>query len=149
MKIKDVYKTITQQANILPMTTPFPQIQEIFQNINPIHRSIYVINEQKQLQGCISLWRFLKLVAVIGGNANQVNLPPSLRELMNGDTHDLTAGMIMHNTPAVTLEDSIEVGLHYMLINRLEELPVIDKQGVVIGDLNVFEIMNHIQPKNH
>ncbi|PTM59036.1 CBS domain-containing protein [Desmospora activa] len=145
MKVKNVYKTITQQVNILPMTTPFQQIQQIFQEMHPIHRSVYVINEQKQLQGCITLWRYLKLIAVKNGNIDQVNFSPSLKETISKNRQELTASMIMHNTPAVTLEDSIEVGLHYMLINRLEELPVVDKQGVVIGDLNVFEIIRHIQ----
>lgn len=144
MKVKEVYQTVTQQANILPITTPFPKIQEIFQELHPIHRSLYVVNDTNQLQGCITIWRFLKLVAVKTGNADQVNLSPSLRELLQYATKDLTAGMIMHNTPAVTLDDSLEVGLQYMLINRLEELPVVDRNGIVIGDLNVYEIMRHI-----
>ncbi|MDR6224092.1 CBS domain-containing protein [Desmospora profundinema] len=144
MKVKAVYQTVTKQANILPITTPFHKIQEVFEELHPIHRSIYVVNEQNQLQGCITIWRFLKLVAIKTANADQVNLSPSLRELSECNPQKLTAGMMMHNTPSVTLEDSLEVGLQYMIINRLEELPVVDRQGVVIGDLNVFEIMRHI-----
>lgn len=51
---------------------------------------------------------------------------------------------VMHSPISITLEQSFSEAIQLMLRHGYEEIAVVDNEGKVIGDLNAFEMMNHI-----
>ncbi|MEW6458705.1 MAG: CBS domain-containing protein [Bacillota bacterium] len=45
---------------------------------------------------------------------------------------------------SVTKETKLEAALEKMLARGVSELPVVDADGRVIGDLNAFELLKHM-----
>ncbi|WP_078555953.1 CBS domain-containing protein [Bacillus alkalicellulosilyticus] len=110
-----------------------------------IHRSVYVLDNQKNLVGIITLSELMKIFAVLKGITTPNAM--SIYRLYNFISEDTKAEHIMCSPVSVKLMDTLEEAFELMLIHDLQELPVVDEKNSVIGDLNVFELLRVINDK--
>ena len=104
---------------------------------DPQTRVIYVVDKKSKLLGTIDIKMLLKYflpqifgVDVMGEGA--------LESLHGEKVKDLIA-----DTPVyVTEEDDLESAVKLMVENDLDELPVVDENLIIIGELNILEILS-------
>ncbi|MCD8508650.1 MAG: CBS domain-containing protein [Bacillus sp. (in: Bacteria)] len=141
-KVKDVYTQITKSPSIIAETTNIKEIKGLFKKAAPIKRSLYVVDSKGELAGIITIEDLLKAISV-QKNAHQ-NVSINKRSLYLYVSQETLAKDIMRSIVSVTLEDNLEDALNKMVQHDLDELPVIDGDRKVIGDLNAYEIITEI-----
>jgi len=106
---------------------------------DPRTRSAYVVDDRRRLLGMIGLEQMLTAIesslslfdkerpSVIRGGKRGV-LPFSVEEYMV-------------NPVTVYQDDKLITALRKMIDNSMEDLPVVDDDGVLLGELNGFEIL--------
>ncbi|MCD6370535.1 MAG: CBS domain-containing protein [Thermoplasmata archaeon] len=135
MKVKDIRNFITQEASIVGEDEDLLKIAEEMVR-DPKTRTVYVVNKENKLAGVIPvielvqylyseyipqeyiLYRFPVLLSGTP-KAKDIMLPP----VYVHDDEDITSAFIK------------------MFKNNLKELPVVDEEMHVIGDLNILEMI--------
>lgn len=140
--VKEVYTQITKAPSIIDENTNITEVKELFKKAAPIKRSLYVNNGKGKLAGIITIEDLLKAISV-QKNAHQ-NVAVTKRSLYLYVSKETTAKDIMRGIVSVSLDDNLEDALNKMVKHDLDELPVIDGDGKVIGDLNAYEIITEI-----
>ncbi|RKX91318.1 MAG: hypothetical protein DRP59_08115, partial [Spirochaetes bacterium] len=108
---------------------------------DPLSRSIYVVNDDGKLAGIVSTLMLLKVTHYLQGK----------KTVMKDDIFNAvriakaeTIKDIMH-PPIYVYEDTKILDVLEMLSREnIQELPVVDKDKRVIGDLNCLEILKRI-----
>lgn len=93
--------------------------------------------------GIITVKELLKVLVVreeISGGK-----PLSTGQLFLYVSKNTTASDIMSSPISVKKSDSLEKALDKFVNYGLEELPVIDENGVIIGDLDAYELLQKIE----
>lgn len=109
----------------------------------PISRCAYVIDDDKKIVGMITLKKMMRYVAVkkaLTGRRKQY----SVSKLFEYTAPDLVARTIMVPPVFVELDHSIETAFQLLLDHDLEEAAVVNKDGRVVGDLNIYEVLQEI-----
>ena len=135
MKVKDIRNFVTQEASIVGEDDDLLKIAEEMVS-DPKTRTVYVVNKENKLVGVIPvielvqylyseyipqeymLYRFPVLLSDTP-KAKDIMLPP----VYVHDDEDITSAFIK------------------MFKNNLKELPVVDEEMHVIGDLNILEMI--------
>ncbi len=136
VKVKQARELITPHPSIIGANAPAVQAAEAILR-DPQTRAIYVVDRESKLIGMIDIRRLLKHflpqmfgVDVMGEGA--------LESLHGEKAKDLIA-----DTPIyVSEEDDLESAVKLMVENELDELPVVDKNLIIIGELNILEILS-------
>ncbi len=135
MKVKEVYQSVTEKAELVREDDSLPAvIQKVSRD--PKSRSVYVVNEKEELVGIIDIRDLLR---VAGTKYLQ-------RETMTVISY-LTAQKaadIMQPPVSVSPEDDIQEALRLTVQHDLKDLPVVEG-GKVVGDLNCFEILLNVK----
>jgi len=134
--VREVYRLVVTNPIVV---TKDMHLHEVIDRIlsDPRTRSAYVVDEKRRLIGMIGLKQMLSAI--------EGSLSLSQK---NGDA----AGHRARNVPSlaedcisepVTIceDDQLSTALKRMLRHNLEDLPVVDQDGVLIGELNGFEIL--------
>lgn len=139
-KVGDVYRLITCQPKIVREDAPFSAVVEAMTTGSPVGRSVYVVDAEGRLKGIVGLVDVLKGVAVRQGiplNGNSFKSPFKLLQYSAA----ARAGDLMRPPLSVTVEVSFQAAMEKMVARSVTELPVVDAEGRVIGDLNAFELL--------
>lgn len=137
LTVKDVCSTIT----IKPPTVDLDATISVVVNelvANPMARSVYVLGPRGKVRGVIPVIYLLKIFGydfygLIGAGSQFA------REV--GVLSGRTAREIMLEPLTVQLETTLEDALKLMVENEIQEVPVVDSEGNISGDLNSLEIL--------
>jgi CBS-domain-containing membrane protein len=106
---------------------------------NPLSRKVYVVDQQQKLQGVVDADTLLKLVGHRVGVEKNAGL--SIIGFLK-DTLKENAIDFMHKVRPVTRETKLTAALQMMLDDHVADLPVVDSEGKVIGELISIEMMS-------
>ncbi len=138
--VKEIYKTFTVKPLILHENA---NIEEIIQLLlqNPKSRSVYIVDKENRLTGIISTLIIMKATHIIKGKKTILK-----EDVFNAMkiSKAKTAKDIMHLPIYVYETDKILDVLEKMSNENIQELPVIDKEKHVLGDLNCLEILKRV-----
>jgi len=135
MKVKDIRNFVTQEASIVGEDDDLLKIAEEMVS-DPKTRTVYVVNKENKLVGVIPVielvqylyseyipqeYMLYRFPVLLSGTpkAKDIMLPP----VYVHDDEDITSAFIK------------------MFKNNLKELPVVDEEMHVIGDLNILEMI--------
>ncbi|MCD6427049.1 MAG: CBS domain-containing protein [Caldisericaceae bacterium] len=137
MKVKDVHKYITIEPPVVKEDTPIKEVIKALLK-DPRSRSVYVVNEKEVLTGIIPTSTVIKATHILKGK----------KTLRKEDAFDAlkismakVAKDIMHPPVYVFEDEDIKDVLEEMVVGEYQELPVVNRQKKVIGDLNCLEII--------
>jgi len=136
MKIKDCYKQLTPDVDLVAQDDDLKTIIEKIRK-NPISRSIYVVDTDKKLVGNIYMRDIIRVIGLQYLQEDAFILVKAAREL--------TAGDLMRRPVSVSLTDTIDDALKIAVRNEYNDLPVVDENKCVIGELNCFEMLDNVK----
>ncbi|HAA82258.1 MAG: CBS domain containing protein [Thermotoga sp. 47_83] len=136
MKVKDVCKLISLKPTVVEEDTP---IEEIVDRIleDPVTRTVYVARDNK-LVGMIAVMHLLKVSGFhfFGFIPKEELIRSSMKRLIAKN-----ASEIMLDPVYVHMDTTLEEALKLMIDNNIQEMPVVDEKGEIVGDLNSLEIL--------
>jgi len=109
----------------------------------PICRTAYVINDAQQIVGQITLRKIMNYVAIVKALTGHKQF--SIHKLFKFISPDLAAEEIMEPAVVVKMDDSLETAFEIMMDKNVEEAAVVDEHGTVVGDLNIYEVLEKIE----
>ncbi len=140
VRVKDVYKTLTKEPPVLKADDPLKAVVHILLK-DPRYKSVFVVDDTGRLIGIVSTLIFLKVSHYLYGK----------RSVMKDDVFNAIksakakkVGDIMHPPVFVYEETKILDVLEMISRENIQELPVVDGEGKVIGDLNCLEILKRV-----
>ncbi len=134
MKVRDVFQTITEGADLVHENDSIPRvIRRVSEDFRT--RAVFVLNDKEELVGIISV---RDLMRVAGARYLQQDTRTVLPYLTAA-----TAGDIMQAPYSVSPEDEIQDALRLAVEHDLKDIPVVE-EGKVMGDLNCFEILLNV-----
>ncbi len=138
--VKDVRNKITKPL-IISEDNLIEKIADKFLE-SPINRTIYVVNDNEKYSGYIKLTNFLELILVdmvdTSFYKNLIDDPYSLGKLF---TIKRAKDLMRTENICVKDDDNLEKVVTIMNNYSLQELPVIDNENRIIGDINIHEII--------
>jgi CBS domain-containing protein len=105
----------------------------------PLSQKVYVVDEEKRLLGTITMQNILRRVGYIYGVREKgiASFFKFLRDVMQDNVEDF-----MEKEPVkVTKKDKILDALKLMVEHNLNNLPVVDENNVLIGELDAVEVL--------
>ena len=134
--VKEVYRLIVTHPIVVKRGMG---LQDVVDRVlaDPRTRSAYVVDGKRKILGMIGLTQML---AAVHGS---LSLFEKGRQLPKPKRTPLPFSVEEYMVKAVTVseDDRLLTALQKMIKNGLEDLPVVDEQGVLIGELNGFEIL--------
>ena len=138
--VKEVYTSLTKEPPLIGSDALLKDAIRVLLK-DPLSRSIYVVNDDGKLAGIVSTLMLLKVTHYLQGK----------KTVMKDDIFNAvriakaeTIKDIMH-PPIYVYEDTKILDVLEMLSREnIQELPVVDKDKRVIGDLNCLEILKRI-----
>jgi len=143
-KIKEVYKDITTTAAIIHEEQSLEAARKKLIE-NPISRVVYVVDNENQLTGIISIKDILRTIGIKEGIALKRVSVETLYQFVSKET---VVKDVMHPPISITLDKRFPEAIQMMLSYGYEEIAVVDNEGKVIGDLNAFEIISNMTIEN-
>jgi Mg/Co/Ni transporter MgtE len=138
--VKDVRNKITKPL-IISEDNLIEKIADKFLE-SPINRTIYVVNDDEKYSGYIKLTNFLEFILVdmvdTSFYKNLIDDPYSLGKLF---TIKRAKDLMRTENICVKDDDNLEKVVTIMNNYSLQELPVIDNENRIIGDINIHEII--------
>lgn len=107
--------------------------------INPVSQRVYVVDKKGKLAGAITMQTLLREVGHRIGARKQGMV--SFLRFLNNVLKDDVDGFMEKKPTAVTKEDSLIEATRLMVEKGLNNLPVVDTDGKLIGELNGLEIL--------
>ena len=137
MRVRDIRHLIIEKPTLVredaALDTLFPKILQ-----DPRTRHIYVVNDNRILVGSIRLNGLVEYLFPLMLTKSSFNLASRLLKNFNarvaGDIMNRHPSFVMEQTP---IPDMVAI-MHRDLAN---ELPVVDDQKRVIGEVNAFELI--------
>ncbi|HID96017.1 MAG TPA: CBS domain-containing protein [Candidatus Latescibacteria bacterium] len=136
LRVYNARRLITETPTTV---TPDESLEELVLAIteDPKTRSLFVVDGQKRLKGVITLKDIVRAIFseltemdLLGYSAVKATLSRRASDLIEGDNFVCTKD-----------EDTLESALTKMLDNGLEEIPVVDTDTRVIGELDLREML--------
>ncbi len=133
--VKDIRNWITKDASVVKEDTPLSKVaEEVIKD--PKTTAIYVTNKEDKLVGIIPVTELVQYLyyEYIPEDYILYNFPLII-------SREATAQDIMLPPVYVKDDDSITTAFQRMFNNRLNEVPVVDDDLHIIGDLNMLELI--------
>jgi CBS domain-containing protein len=104
---------------------------------DPRTRSAYVVDDRRRLLGMIGLNQMLKAIE------SSLSLFDKDRPVVRSKRGVLPFSVEEYMVKPATVyqDDKLITALRKMIDNSMEDLPVVDDDGVLLGELNGFEIL--------
>ena len=139
-RVKDIYQLLTCEAKTVNETASKQEVIKVMTSGSPLARSVYVVDNEGKLKGTIALGDVIKGIAVQKGLTPGSNDFKSIFKLFQYSPYGAARDM-MRPPVYATMNMKLQEALEIMIDSRLNELPVINDEGKVIGDLNAFELL--------
>ena len=135
IKVKNIRNLITQEASIVYENDTMLKVAEKIIE-DPKTRAVYVVNNEKKLVGIIPVMELVQYLyyEYIPQDYLLYRFPLIL-------SSEPKATEIMIPPVYVKDDDTLETAFKKMFKNNLKELPVVDNEMQVIGDLNILELI--------
>ena len=141
LTVGDVYQLITTEAKTIDENAPKQEAIEVMLSGASSAHSVYVINSIGKLRGVITIDDIIDSIAIrIGYIPKDLSLKTARKLLC---CQPLALQVIVRHL-YVTKESDLQTALKKMADNNLTDLPVVDEDGKIIGDLNAIEILKCI-----
>ncbi len=138
--VKEVYTSLTREPPLIRSNALLKEAIRVLLK-DPLSRSVYVVNDDSKLVGIVSTLMLLKVSHYLQGkktvmkddvfNAVRIAKAEKIKDIMH--------------PPLYVYEDTKILDVLEMLSREnIQELPVVDKDKRVIGDLNCLEILKRI-----
>ena len=134
--VSDVYDLIVKEPSIVKVDSKIRLVFDEFVK-NPVSRKVYVVDEDGKLIGAVTTETLLRLLGYRVG----------VREFAGHSLWRMFRDVLKENVdkvfikiPPVKQTDKLTKALQIMLDNRVNDLPVVDAEGKLIGELNSMEI---------
>jgi CBS domain-containing protein len=137
IKVKDVYELLVGKPAIVKDDAILKDAVEAM-TLNHISRKVYVTDSEGKLLGMISMETMLKKVGYRVGVREEGMI--SFFKFVTGIFKE-NVSEFMKDPISVTNENKVLDALKIMVENHLNDLPVIDDEGKIIGELNSLEIL--------
>lgn len=135
LRVGDIRKSITQNPTIAYETDSLVKVAEKIVE-DPKTRAVYVLNSQDELVGIIPVIELIQYIyyEYIPTEYITYRFPLAL-------SCEPKANDIMLPPVYVKDDDPIKIAFRKMFKENLKELPVVDDNMHVIGDLNILELI--------
>jgi CBS domain-containing protein len=134
--VEDVYELMVKDPATVKAGSKIHDVFDMFLQ-NPISRKVYVVDDEGKLMGAVTTETLLRLLGYRVGVREFANL--SLWKLVRDMLKEGVDG-VLEKVPPVKKTDKLTNALQIMVDRHFTDLPVIDEHGVLIGELNSFEI---------
>lgn len=138
--VKEVYTSLTKEPPLIRSNALLKEAIQVLLK-DPLSRSVYVVNDDSKLVGIVSTLMLLKVSHYLQGkktvmkddvfNAVRIVKAERIKDIMHPPLY------VYENTKILDV-------LEMLTRENIQELPVIDKDKRVIGDLNCLEILKRI-----
>ncbi len=135
LKVKNIRTMITQEASVVDEDANLIDVAEAIVD-DPKTRAVYVINKEKKLVGIIPVIELVQYLYY--DSIPQEYILYRFPVLLSSEPK---AKDIMLPPVWVKDDESITSAFVKMFKNNLKELPVVDDEMHVIGDLNILELI--------
>ncbi|MGD0818034.1 MAG: CBS domain-containing protein [Methanomassiliicoccales archaeon] len=134
--VEDVYELVVKDPSTINEGS---KIREVFDEFlkHPVSRKVYVINEEGKLIGAVTTETLLRLLGYRVGVREFANW--SLWRLMRDMLKEGVEGVLL-KVPTLKRSDKLTKALKIMVEDHFTDLPVVDDEGKLIGELNSYEI---------
>jgi CBS domain-containing protein len=134
--VKDAYQLIVSNPCTVYINTSL--IEALEKNLeDPRTKNVYVVDDKRILRGVVPLQLFLKII-------QKHSLPKlMISKVMENSDCELRKSVqeIMIKPISIRPEEKLTVALKKLIMHELEDIPVIDQRGRLIGELNGLEIL--------
>jgi CBS domain-containing protein len=137
VKVKDVYETMVGKPAVVREDALLKDAVDAM-TVNHISRKVYVVDADEKLLGMISMEAMLKKVGYLVGVREKGVV--SFFKFVTGILED-TVTEFMEKPVTVTNDNLVLDAMKKMVDHHLNDLPVIDDEGRIIGELNSLEIL--------
>jgi len=135
IKVKNIKNLITQQVSVAHEDDNLLEVAEKIIE-DPKTRSVYILDDRERLVGIIPVIELVQYLYCKYIPEEYISYHFPLK--LSGEPK---ARDIMLPPVYVRDDDTLEVAFKKMFKNSLEELPVVDENMHVIGDLNILELI--------
>ena len=134
IKIKDIRMLVSPYSGFVNRKASLDDIGKMI-IANPSLKSVYVVDDKNKLVGRVTLKNLIK--------HEFLNLVPSSFEYFNALDFigDKTAEEIMTSPVYIKDDDTLKTAFIKMYENDLEELPVVDENFHLIGNIDLIEML--------
>ncbi len=140
LKVEDVYEIMVGKPAILMENALLKDaVEAITQNL--ISRKVYVVDADGILKGMISIEALLQHVGYRVGVRETGVI--SFFKFLSGIFKENVTEIMEEKPVTVTKRHKVLDALRLMVEHHLNDLPVIDDEGKIIGELNTLEILMH------
>lgn len=134
--VRDAFRLVVTDPIIV---THQMSLHEVVDRVlaDPRTRSAYVVDDKRRLLGMIGLEQMLTAIE------SSLSLFDKERPLVRSKKGVLPFSVEEYMVKPVTVyqDDKLITALRKMIDNSMEDLPVVDDDGVLLGELNGFEIL--------
>lgn len=149
MKVRDIMRIHLVRV---PPQTPLSMVIRMYKDIPDSSRMTYVVDNQGRLQGVVTIFDLLQLILpedVMDTRAYQLleNRENALEFLQNSlNFHkDRPAGEIMTANYVAIGQDELFLKANRLFVDkRVSAMPVLDQNGVLVGEITRRIILNRI-----
>jgi len=141
-KVGEIRKLITVEPTVALESEDIRKIIKMFID-NPIIRAVYIVDKSHHLQGIITIQDILKKISLDFSTLSSIYSDLSFSGYEIASSHNNTSARAIMDPEFyfVTDEDPIEKAFNLLFANNAGEIPVVDKDEKLIGDLNVIELL--------
>lgn len=141
-RVNEIRKFITVEPVIVLEDDSVQEIIDIFIG-NPVTRAVYVVDKSDNFIGIITIQDILKRISLDFHSLSSLYTSPTFTGYNIAlSAKDATAGDIMD--PEVYFvhdDDPIDEAFNLLFKNNAGEIPVVDENDKLVGDLNVVELL--------
>jgi CBS domain-containing protein len=134
--VSDVYDLVIKEPSTVKIGSKIHQAYDEYLK-NPVSRKVYVVDDQGKLLGAVTTETLLRLLGYRVGVREFSGL--SLWKLMRDILKEDVDGVLV-KVPSLRQTDKLTKALQIMLDNHVDDLPVVDSDGKLIGELNSLEM---------
>lgn len=139
--VADAYKLIEADALLIEKDASIDQLLQLLVE-NTKTRHVYVVDEKKRLLGSVRLSRMLSYlvpsVEIEGDNSTD-----NMERYFQFADAEIVADIMVEEVLAVTPDRAIVDVLRIMREAQVNEIPVVNDEQIVIGEINLVEIVQH------
>ena len=138
--VKDVCRLIVKDASTVK---PNSSIDEVLKKIIEDHktRHVYVVDDSNKLLGSIKFSGVIEYMFPFSSYGQKIDLN---KEGLLNYKKSLIANDIMNNNPTFAKEDDkMPYIVELMNDKNISELPVVDSENRVVGEINFLEIVTY------
>ncbi len=137
VRVKDVYDTMVGKPAIVREDAQLKDAVDAM-TVNHISRKVYVVDAEGKLLGAITMETMLKKVGYLVGVREKgvVSFFKFVTGILEDDVTEF-----MDKPVTVTNDNLVLEAMKKMVDNHLNDLPVVDEEGKIIGELNSLEIL--------